>query len=1629
LAKAVSYKVGGGSTEKKLAVVEKNLEEVKNKRDEVLIILQDTIKEEDKQRQILNSNLETLKNTLEQKKQSGSLTQQEQQILEDGIKEQEKLIAESNSKVDEQRQKYKYIEEAVKRVINAKTALIRKQEEANRAIQIEIDNNDELDTTLVSIGNTLGKNSTLYKDHEQRINNIKAVSASILSVVQKNNNLDSDKKEQLLAIVKAYKEQEISVANIQKEVEKGNYTQEQAADLIKQTTDGVEELISRVDLSGKEFKELREVLKGVTGETAAFAKYAEKSQLAFQALDNTMGNLSGLPAMRELGEVIKTNQANTVAFTGAMMALGAAIATAAYKYFGAQNEINRKINFDVEIGEFELQKDLIRNSLQSGFNLTSLPDQEIAIGSNLSFDKKSAKKLKGIDFLQKEIGLQLLESRGKFVTETLPKLEQEVAYSGAKAAISFSDSFQQGAAQFKATAVTARFGEQLAKTGFSAGKLQLAGIDPTQISDAMSKLALETGKVPTAKLGAEMALIAKRTGQSVDGVASLAEYFQRTDNLSSETAVNMVEGMRAMATASKLDLGNLMEGVAEASKDALSYQIKSGEALAKQVAASQSIGVNFNKLASAGRSMVLNYKDSIKSEMQLSSMLGRSVNLSEVRMKAMTGDYAGMMEALKAQGLNPADMNMFEQEALSQALGGMDLGTIDKIFKGEVKTAADLTAGNAGAAGAGFLEKTKQAQASLAADQASISANTAILSANLEQKMQEEFISKFGPGIEQFNAILDSMKKERDMQLENAIKSTQAYSDLETKIEQATQRFDYMGTAINSAIAIVGGGLGAFGANMASGTLLAKRTPTTAPATQTSPKSGKKGGKVTGQKPPKGGKPSPKPTTKGGGMRKNIKRAGVAGLVLGLGYAAYSYFSNKGEEPQEELAQEPEVDKSALQEQLKAEYLQSNATNNVAQQIGVSNDLLKDANSELAYNNKVNALSGVCSCISSNMQESMGMVVDQLKKAREVENFAYKGAYAEQQGGALKDAIDTAYHAAGLHIGLEVGEKGIHTAKHKVEKVLEKRAARKLATEGAEKLATEGVEQVATQTGGKTLLQKGTAYVGQKYTAALTTKALAPLVNASKFMAKGVNPAGWIGVGAEIAGEYMKGRGKEKADKGLYDTGRATQTAGATLAYGAMGATIGSMLLPGIGTAVGAAVGGLYGLTSSLYANYFSEDARKAAAQIEEAEKARLQMEAFNKQIDLLLAIQEPALALNQKEEQHSNQMLGLAKNEDIWRASMLAQTMESTRLLSIIAKDTLTEVSDGKFKDNKGNEVEIGDYDKTKIYKAQIGQLTYDSERQQNIANTLAKFSTSTTGVQQKINIGGEMLNLEEYKKKYKISDNEAIQAERMGQLMQQNQQSLNNNFVQGGNKNVNNVTGGNINTNTNTNTNKNTNTNVQGGGQNVTTDQSGHISTLSGHILVSNTILRQLESFMLAQYTLLATWFGKEEGKSLMATTLNTIATTISTDIATIKSFIETQQLSGGNAEMNVILKQLQMEAHSRGIQMYAADVKQVNNGATLAKEIVNTRVIEQGTNTNTNKLLTLNDTYSSNIEGIQIEMLKTLQDNSELLGAIAKNTLATPDAPIIRLDGKTISNNIVSRQADRAAFNNSRRLNYKK
>jgi hypothetical protein len=88
-------------------------------------------------------------------------------------------------------------------------------------------------------------------------------------------------------------------------------------------------------------------------------------------------------------------------------------------------------------------------------------------------------------------------------------------------------------------------------------------------------------------------------------------------------------------------------------------------------------------------------------------------------------------------------------------------------------------------------------------------------------------------------------------------------------------------------------------------------------------------------------------------------------------------------------------------------------------------------------------------------------------------------------------------------------------------------------------------------------------------------------------LAKGVG----IGAIAGLAGEGLQMGGDKLKEAGYENTGKAVGVAGTATKYAGYGAMIGSVV-PGVGTAIGAGLGGVIGAGKGVYDQYFSDDSK-----------------------------------------------------------------------------------------------------------------------------------------------------------------------------------------------------------------------------------------------------------------------------------------------------------------------------------------------------------------------------------------------------------------------------------------------------
>ncbi len=684
------------------------------------------------------------------------------QVLKDLRRENGYLTKEFQAQLDAVT---KYLEEYEK-VTNEVEKVTKKIKEQNNFL-------DDTEDILGSIADKVGKTTKLYKDAENYIKSQKAQLASIADYTTQIGDVEIAKSTE--KAVEAYKKYQQSVAAVADRTSFTGKRQEEANIAIARARREYEESVASLANMGEEGQYVLNTLNDMANQTDKFGKAVTMTTKEWKLMDSVLDNFSGIPAMSEINTLLKTSITDTIAWKAAVFAVGAALGKLAYDAFGTSNKADLQI------------------------------DKERA-QTRIDGEAEIAKIQSDAAFIPQKIEQERLEAKINSENE-VARLQHESLYAAQKAANSFNLSMQQGALQFQAAAKTALFGKGIGSVNYGAAQLQLAGIGAEAIAQQMSAAGNTMGKMPSSKVASDMAVMQKRTGQSAESIADLTKMFMTTEKVTDAQALNLTEGLRAMADSAKLPLDGFMQDIAEASKEMYSYNIQSGPALAKQVAFAKSLGVNFSSIAKAGRSMVTNYKDSIKAEMQLSAALGRSVDLSEVRSKFAAGDQKGAIEALKAQGLDMENMDFFAQDLLSQTFGGLDFESIRKMTAGEGANVGELKAGNAQKAGQEFLGRTQAAQAQLESQSAVLSAKQAEVDAELSAKIADAYLAS-----KEYKEYLTKQSKasEEASNLATKMKDAWLQTDAYKKSLEESMKLDFasgLKERVYEAFATIGGGI------------------------------------------------------------------------------------------------------------------------------------------------------------------------------------------------------------------------------------------------------------------------------------------------------------------------------------------------------------------------------------------------------------------------------------------------------------------------------------------------------------------------------------------------------------------------------------------------------------------------------------------------------------------------------------------------------------------------------------------------------------------------------------------------------------------------------------------------------
>jgi hypothetical protein len=183
----------------------------------------------------------------------------------------------------------------------------------------------------------------------------------------------------------------------------------------------------------------------------------------------------------------------------------------------------------------------------------------------------------------------------------------------------------------------------------------------------------------TKEMIASTAQMAANLGISAADAAKFRASFTSIAEASGTTAEGTILAATALAKMGGVAPAAVMKDIAEASGETFSFLAKNPLSLIKATVEARRLGTTVNSLSKAARGL-LNYQDSITSELEASALLGKALNFQEARAAAYAGDVVKSRELALKQIAKAGDftkLNVYQQEALAKAAGM----TVEEVVK------------------------------------------------------------------------------------------------------------------------------------------------------------------------------------------------------------------------------------------------------------------------------------------------------------------------------------------------------------------------------------------------------------------------------------------------------------------------------------------------------------------------------------------------------------------------------------------------------------------------------------------------------------------------------------------------------------------------------------------------------------------------------------------------------------------------------------------------------------------------------------------------------------------------------------------------------------------------------------
>jgi hypothetical protein len=199
------------------------------------------------------------------------------------------------------------------------------------------------------------------------------------------------------------------------------------------------------------------------------------------------------------------------------------------------------------------------------------------------------------------------------------------------------------------------------------------GVSAEQVAEAAGEFTNEFGGLEQPAKGTleSMVMLNKNFGIGFSEASKLNKVFQNMGNLTEAQAQSMTNSVVEMSKMAGVAPSKVVADIANNSEIAYKYFRGGPKELAKAAVSLAAMGSSLESAAKSSESL-LDFENSITSELEASAMLGKQLNFDKARTAAFNGDLYGQEKAImeQLQGIGDiSKMNVYQKEALTKATG------------------------------------------------------------------------------------------------------------------------------------------------------------------------------------------------------------------------------------------------------------------------------------------------------------------------------------------------------------------------------------------------------------------------------------------------------------------------------------------------------------------------------------------------------------------------------------------------------------------------------------------------------------------------------------------------------------------------------------------------------------------------------------------------------------------------------------------------------------------------------------------------------------------------------------------------------------------------------------------------